>query len=565
MTNLVGQTINQYQITEHLGDGGMAYVYKAYHPGLDVYRAIKIIRPEFVNQPGFKERFQREAQAVARLRHSNIVQIHDYGVHNNLYYMVMEFIEGQDLKDYLKQHGAIRPFSQVVNIIEQIASALHYAHRQGILHRDIKPANIMLTPRHEVILTDFGIAKILQQETQEGAKTEVGVSIGTPAYMAPEQARGLAEVGPTADIYSLGIVLYQMLTGRVPYMADTPLAVILKVINDPLPPPRSFSPDIPDVLQGVVLKATAKNPTDRYQTAEAMVDGLKRSLDPTSTLSGTTVKVITPPAKSSLPLLWIGAGVILAIIICMILFGVMFGPSVTQAVSILLQTPTPTPLMTPTSTPTAVPPTPTQTVAPPTATATVIPSTPTPSVTVSNTTIPVEWPLGDGLTEFSDTKYFGSIVDGRYIWKATTVEGVATGISAITPIVSNFVFQTDIRIIEGRANTLYGLNFREGDEGSYDFLIQNDGHFLFRMWSWEAEKYDYIVEWEKSSAIRNDQPNRLKVVAQGSKIQLFINDKLVVDTVHEGITTGNLGFATALDQDQSITFEISNYSLTLLQ
>lgn len=299
MTNLVGQTLNNYQIIELLGGGGMAQVYKAYHPGLDVYRAIKVIRPEFVNQPGFKERFQREAQAVAKLRHPNIVQVHDYGVQDNLYFMVMEFIEGQDLKNYLKQHSAIRPFNEIVSIIEQVASALHYAHQASVLHRDIKPANIMLTAQKQAILTDFGIAKILQRE-QEGEQTEAGVSIGTPAYMSPEQAKGLPDINPTADLYSLGIVLYEMLTGRVPYLADTPLAVILKVVNEPLPPPRTFSPDIPDVLQGVVLKATAKNPAQRYQTGEAFVDGLKHSLNiTTGDVSVVTVPTLETPASQT--------------------------------------------------------------------------------------------------------------------------------------------------------------------------------------------------------------------------------------------------------------------------
>jgi serine/threonine-protein kinase len=139
----------------------MADVYKAFHPGLAVHRALKVIRPEFVTEEGFKERFQREAQAVAALRHPNIVQMHDFGVQDNLYYMVMEFIEGRDLKAYLTQHGQIRPFSQIATIIEQVGSALGYAHQRGVVHRDIKPANIMLTPKGQVILTDFGIAKML--------------------------------------------------------------------------------------------------------------------------------------------------------------------------------------------------------------------------------------------------------------------------------------------------------------------------------------------------------------------------------------------------------------------
>ncbi len=330
MADLVGQTIGQYQIIERLGRGGMADVYKAYHTGLAVYRALKVIRPEFVAEEGFRERFQREAQAVATLRHSNIVQMHDFGVQDNLYYMVMEFIAGQDLKSYLARHGQMRPFNEVVGIIEQVGSALGYAHQRGVIHRDIKPANIMLTTEGQAILMDFGIAKML---TMEERMTQTGVGIGTPAYMSPEQARALPDIGPSSDIYSLGIVLYEMLTGKVPFSADTPLAVMLKVVSDALPPPREFSPDIPDVLQGVVFKATAKDPAQRYQTAEAFVDGLKRSL---GLLPGTPAPpdpqpTLTPPATSTQGAVrskkkkakpqrtpWLMIGALMAILLCMI-------------------------------------------------------------------------------------------------------------------------------------------------------------------------------------------------------------------------------------------------------
>ncbi|NJN99848.1 MAG: serine/threonine protein kinase, partial [Anaerolineales bacterium] len=242
MANLVGQTIGVYQIVERLGRGGMADVYKAFHPGLATHRALKVIRPEFGAEEGFRERFQREAQAVAALRHPNIVQMHDFGVQDNLYYMVMEFIEGRDLKSFLAEEGQLRPFSRVAAIIEQVGAALGYAHERGLIHRDIKPANIMLTPTGQAILMDFGIAKMLTLTEQ---MTQTGVGIGTPAYMSPEQARGLPDITPASDLYSLGIVLYEMLTGRVPFSADTPMAVMYKTINDPLPPPRDFSPDIP--------------------------------------------------------------------------------------------------------------------------------------------------------------------------------------------------------------------------------------------------------------------------------------------------------------------------------
>jgi serine/threonine-protein kinase len=254
--------------------------------------------------------------------------MHDFGVQDNLYYMVMEFIEGQDLKTLLATQGQLRPFTKIGGIIEPVASALSYAHQRGIVHRDIKPANIMLNREGQAILTDFGIAKMLSLEEQ---MTQTGVGIGTPAYMAPEQARGETNVGPTADIYSLGIVIYEMLTGRVPFSADTPLAVMVKVMHDPLPTPRTFSPDIPDVLQGVILKATAKEPAQRYQTAEALIDALKRSLDvrPTLITSEIATQVSPSPSLSSPPpsqpahraAPWLVIGVVLAALLCVFVAG----------------------------------------------------------------------------------------------------------------------------------------------------------------------------------------------------------------------------------------------------
>ncbi|HUN22293.1 MAG TPA: protein kinase [Anaerolineales bacterium] len=275
MQNLVGTSLGNYQIIEQLGRGGMANVYKAYHPGLALYRALKVIRPEFAGTAGFRERFQREAQAAASLRHPNVVQIHDFGEQNGLYYMVMEFLEGEDLKAVLEKRGQMRPFADIGKILSQVASALDFAHQRGIVHRDLKPGNIMITPQGQAILTDFGIAKLIDTDHK---MTETGTGIGTPAYMSPEQARGSSNVGATSDVYSLGIVLFEMLTGQLPFKADTPLAVMLQVVSDPLPMPRQISPDIPDVLQGVVLKATAKNPADRYATAGALADGFAQAL-----------------------------------------------------------------------------------------------------------------------------------------------------------------------------------------------------------------------------------------------------------------------------------------------
>lgn len=299
MANLVGQTIGQYEVVEHLGQGGMADVYKAFHPGLAVYRALKVIRMELGAGPDFKERFQREAQAVAGLRHPNIVRMNDFGVHDGLYYMVMEFIEGRDLKIMLTERGPIQPLTEVAEVVTQVASALSHAHEEGIVHRDVKPANIMRATDGQIILTDFGIAKML---TTDEPITQTGVGIGTPAYMSPEQAQGLPGVGPPTDIYSLGVVVYQMLSGRVPYSADTPMAVALKVLNEPLP---SLEGDVPDAIRAVVRKATAKDPENRYASANALAEALDEAIASAPASSATVTMPLDdldadadPPAAS---------------------------------------------------------------------------------------------------------------------------------------------------------------------------------------------------------------------------------------------------------------------------
>jgi tRNA A-37 threonylcarbamoyl transferase component Bud32 len=274
--NLIGVTIGNYQIVEQLGRGGMANVYKAYHPGLAVYRALKVIRPDLSQTQSFQERFQREARAVAGLRHHNIVQVHDFGQHEDLFYMVMEYVEGEDLKARIQREGPIRPFSEAVRIAEQVASGLGYAHERNILHRDVKPDNVLLAKDGTAILADFGIAKIVGSDAPQ--LTATGIGIGTPAYMAPELARGASEASPLADLYALGVVLYEMLTGRAPFTADTPLAVLHRVLHDPVPPPREFAADIPDALQGMVLKAMAFEPAHRYQNAAAMIEAGHQSL-----------------------------------------------------------------------------------------------------------------------------------------------------------------------------------------------------------------------------------------------------------------------------------------------
>jgi eukaryotic-like serine/threonine-protein kinase len=273
MPDLIGQSIGRYHILEQLGKGGMAVVFKAYDTRLERDVAIKIIRKDAFSPAQFEQvllRFQLEAKVLARLSHPNIIEIHDFGEFEGSPFFVMEFLAGGTLKDKM---GNPIPWQESVKLLIPIARALASAHQLGILHRDVKPSNIILSAAADPILTDFGIAKILETEETRGL-TLSGVGIGTPEYMAPEQGRG-EKVDARTDIYSLGIVFYELVTGRKPYTADTPMAVILKQISDPLPSPGQFVPSLPVNVERAILKALEKEPENRYQDMETFAVALE--------------------------------------------------------------------------------------------------------------------------------------------------------------------------------------------------------------------------------------------------------------------------------------------------
>ena len=284
--DLTGKTLGSYRVLEPLGRGGMAEVYKGYHLLLDRYVALKVLHSHFSADAQFAERFQREAATVAKLRHPHIVQVYDFGIHDGVSFMAMEFVAGATLKERLMALRASNqpmPIAEAVAITCEVASALDHAHTHGLVHRDVKPANILLREisidgetqvgHGEAILTDFGIAKIL-----EGVQfTATGMSMGTPDYMAPEQARG-EEVSPRTDVYALGIVFFEMLTGVLPFSADTPVAVLLKHISDEPPSPRLIVPQLPDLIDGVFVRALAKNPRDRFASAGGFAKAIEVAL-----------------------------------------------------------------------------------------------------------------------------------------------------------------------------------------------------------------------------------------------------------------------------------------------
>src|SRR6266436_9569972 len=273
MNSLVGRSLGHFRIVERIGAGGMATVFKAYQPTLDRYVAIKVLPAYHARDPVFLKRFVQEAKAVARLSHANIVTIHEFGEQNGITYIVMEYVEGGTLKDRLKGGRAI-PIAEAVDFMIQAADGLLCAHSNGIIHRDVKPANMLLRKDGHLLISDFGIAKMLEGTTN---LTRVGTGIGTPQYMSPEQGTGQA-VDRRSDIYSLGIVMFHCLTGHVPFTAENPVSITVKHLNEPLPVQRLQMAGVPTPIEQIVVKMTAKSPQERYQTMEALVAALKSVL-----------------------------------------------------------------------------------------------------------------------------------------------------------------------------------------------------------------------------------------------------------------------------------------------
>jgi len=266
----VGENIGAYRITEQLGQGGMATVFKAYHPALDRYVAIKALHPAFLEDPNFLARFQREARLVAKLEHPNIVPIYDYAEHEGRPYLVMKFIEGETLKARLAREP-ISP-EDTARIVDAVGLALGFAHQRSILHRDIKPSNVLISKSGEIYLADFGLARIA--ESAETTLTS-DMIVGTPQYISPEQALGKKELDEGTDIYSLGVMLYELTVGQVPFSADTPFSVIHDHIYTPLPMPQEVNPTVSDEIQRVLLKALAKERSDRFKDVAALVNSFR--------------------------------------------------------------------------------------------------------------------------------------------------------------------------------------------------------------------------------------------------------------------------------------------------
>jgi serine/threonine-protein kinase len=274
----------RYELHRRLARGGMADVFLARDQLLDRPVAVKVLFPEFATDPSFVERFRREAQSAANLNHPNIVAVYDWGQEEGTYFIVMEYVEGRSLADILRSEGPLHP-QRAAEIASDIAAALGFAHRNGVIHRDIKPGNVLVSPNGQVKVADFGIARALGAGAEENL-TQAGSVMGTATYFSPEQAQGLG-LDPRSDLYSLGVVLYEMVTGRAPFTGDSPVAIAYKHVQEQPPRPRQVNPDVPADLEAIIGKLLAKNPATRYPSAEDLRADLRRFRDGQRPLAAT--------------------------------------------------------------------------------------------------------------------------------------------------------------------------------------------------------------------------------------------------------------------------------------
>jgi serine/threonine protein kinase len=581
--NLIGKNIGQYQIVEQIGQGGMATVYRAYQPSIHRNVAIKILPSQYAQDPNFVKRFEQEAKAIAALEHPHILPVYDFGTQDGLTYMVMRYIKGGTLSNLMGQN---LPYDRVVSLIGDVARALDYAHKQGVVHRDIKPSNILIDDNGEPLLTDFGIAKMM---AGSGATqlTGAGSVLGTPAYMSPEQAQGV-KIDARTDIYSLGVILYELLTGQQPYRAETPVAIVLKHVSEPLTPPRMINPNIPDPLERVVIKAMAKEPEQRYQTAGEMQRALQHALNDIQS-GGRTVS-LPPPATQTQGVTgpapvavkksggigpWLIGGVAAVALLCLLGGGLLFygllasGSSGTgtpvanspTAVRIGIEK-TSTPTATPTATEEALVPTP--------PTAEISPFTPVPIVDIPGLDGEIlfeddfssnqnDWSTGPQEDEYGVTNT--EFVNGRYRMTQEAKQGVFVWNNLADTEFDNFIFSVEATPVEKKVagNFAYGLTLRENvdDAHLYAFEVNSDGTYMVSLLY--NNEWETLVDWAESPAINREGTNQLTVKAAGPSFTFYVNGVEVATLEDDTLSSGAIGVALDLyEEGDKATVDFDN-------
>ena len=551
-----GQMLGPYRIINQVGRGGMATVYKAYQPSVDRYVAVKVLPSQLAESREFATRFQQEARIIAKLEHPHILPVFDYGESDGVAYFVMRYMDAGTLKEKMIE-GRPLPLDVIDKLFTQLTEALSYAHSRGVVHRDLKPANVLIDSHENIFLTDFGIAKIL--ESASPRLTQTDAIMGTPAYISPEQAQG-NPVDQRSDIYSLGIILYEMVTGSVPFTAETPLAVLFKHISDPLPPPSLVKPDIPPSIEQVLLKALAKDPKDRFATAAEFLAAWNRALETRETAQRMPEVLTVPPPragnqpppksvtmtktapKAGLPAAWIGG--------CLIAACAIFGLGGVALMASNLWT---------SSTPSPLPPTQTVVVIPPTNTS--LPIDPT------ETSIPVN--LGSVLLEddFS-TSQWGTGTNSN-----SAVEYDNEALQMIVYAKNWFVWSTpddedykdvhmEVTAINNNTDTYtaFGLmcNQQPSADGSYYyFAITPAGQYVIAE-ATEGQTDVFLTnnnEWGTSNLIpKNAASYRIGANCGKGTLTLYVDGQQIATVSDSSYTSGGVAlFTWSVDEENATT------------
>ncbi len=320
---MIGETLGNFKIIEEISRGGVAIIYKGFQTNLNRYVAIKVLPPQLTTDPDLVERFRREAQAVAKLNHPNVCQVYDVNIKDNTHYIVMELIDGETLREIIQKEAPLS-LKENLTILSQVGDALSHAHRNGIIHRDIKPENIMIDREGRVKIMDFGVARITNATWQ----TKVGMIMGTPEYMSPEQVKG-ERVDERSDIYSLGVMLYEMLTGELPFKGDDPFSIAFHHVNSEPLPLTQANPGLPKVVEKVVMKTLAKGKEDRYQNVDELVKNFRRAAKQARKMTRVntliTPRPLVPVAKKRSPNKKLIVGIIALLVVTVALISLSAG------------------------------------------------------------------------------------------------------------------------------------------------------------------------------------------------------------------------------------------------
>jgi hypothetical protein len=528
----------------------MATVFKAKQTSVDRIVAVKVLPSQFAHDPIFVQRFEREARAIANLEHPHILPLYDFGTQDGLTFMAMRYIKGGDLSRLMGQN---MPNERIVEIVGNVARALDYAHKNGVVHRDIKPSNIMIDDNGEALLTDFGIAK-----TQDSQLTGTGTVLGTPDYMAPEQIDGVAD--RRSDIYSLGVVLYELLTGQPPYRAETPLAVVLKHLNEAVPSPRLLNPQVDEPLENVVIKAMAKNPDERYQTGEEMYRALRTALKeismsaptlaytPSATQPQLKLQPAQPPASALKPQ-WLIGGVVGILVLTIVAAALLWRSSAAPIEPAVAA-----------DAPAAI------------EEKTVVDTPPDQPATARDN-------LLDGQIIFQDTFnaneqgwtdlefedefgfYSAKIVNGGYRLNREAVETLFHWEEpAQAGEFDNFVIAVEAIPAAESDPFSYGLTFRgNSGVGFYTFEVSNNGHFMIR--ANESNQWHVLVEATPLAAIKNDGSNQLVVQADGGVLSFFINGQEAATLEDTRFQSGKIGLLINVEAGNKAGVDYDNLTI----